>query len=204
LQRANEAQGLLALELQHRVKNNLAVVEALAAQSARSARDVSSFLDGFLGRLRSLSAAYGLLGRGRDNVAEVGQLVAAALAPFDFPGRVAWSGPPLGISGEQAVTLALLLHELATNAVKYGALSTSHGSVRVTWSKPIGQLALIEWREADGPPVHAAKTAGLGTRLLRRGLDPSRPATTTYAAGGLTWSAQFHPSPRRRIARLPS
>lgn len=194
LERANEAQRLLTLELQHRVKNNLAVVEAMASQSARGAVDLSGFLEAFLGRLRTLSTAYGLLSRNRDDGGWVGDVVAAALAPFNVSGRVSWSGPPLTIDAEQSVTLALCLHELATNAVKYGALSTLTGRVVVHWSKLKGDLALLEWCETGGPPVTIPKRAGLGTRLLRRGIDPVFPATIAYSSTGLTWSARFRPT----------
>ncbi|CAN7554782.1 sensor histidine kinase [Phenylobacterium sp. LjRoot219] len=194
LEEANEAERLLARELQHRVKNNLSVVEALARTSARGTDDLAVFLERFMGRMRSLSAAHVLLSRGDAEVVEVEEVVSAVLAPFEAPRRLSWSGDSLRLNSQQAVALALCLHELATNSVKYGALSGEDGVVRIAWSKLEPTRARIGWEESGGPPVHEPQRIGSGLRLLRRGVEPGLPAELAYALDGLKWSARFHPS----------
>jgi two-component sensor histidine kinase len=191
LREANEAEHRLARELQHRVKNNLAVVEALVAQSARGAGDLPTFLERFLGRMKSLSAAQVLLSRHEHAKAEIEELVGAVLAPFDASGRLSWSGENIQLRPQQAVALALCLHELATNSLKYGALSREEGRVSLAWSRADGALARIDWRERGGPPVRQPDRAGSGVRLLRRGLDIGLPAEIAYPPEGVTWSARF-------------
>jgi len=191
---AHEAERLLARELQHRVKNNLSVVEALAAASARGTDDVGVFLDRFLARMQSLSAAHVLLSRSEGEITDVQEVVAAVLAPFEAPGRLSWSGEPLRLGSQQAVALALCLHELATNSVKYGALSGEAGVVQVSWSRTEPGLASIRWQESGGPRVREPERVGSGLQLLRRGLETRLPAQIVYARSGLTWSARFHPA----------
>lgn len=194
LAEAHEAERMLARELQHRVKNNLSVVEALAAASARGTDDLGVFLDRFLDRMRSLSAAHVLLSRSEGETAEVHEVVAAVLAPFEAPGRLHFAGERLRLSSAQAVALALCLHELATNSVKYGALSGEAGAVEVSWSKAEPGLAAIRWAESGGPRVREPERVGSGLQLLRRGLETGSPAQIVYARTGLMWSARFHPA----------
>jgi two-component sensor histidine kinase len=191
LEEAREAERLLALELQHRVRNNLAVVEALATQSARDAEGLDLFLERFLGRLRSLSTAHVLLSREAGEVVGLGALVESVLAPFSSGGRISWSGEPIRLRAREAQTLSLCLHELATNAVKYGALSGETGTVSVSWSMRSGDLVCLRWVERGGPRVLAPARSGSGAALLRRGVAPSRPARVVYGEDGLTWSAEF-------------
>ena len=194
LAEAHEAERMLARELQHRVKNNLSVVEALAAASARDTEDLNVFLERFLDRMRSLSAAHVLLSRDEGDGAEVQEVAAAVLAPFEAPGRLRFSGERLRLGSSQAVALALCLHELATNSVKYGALSAEAGTVEVSWSKAERGLAEIRWEERGGPPVREPERVGSGLQLLRRGLESGSPAQIVYARSGLSWSARFHPA----------
>lgn len=194
LQQAHEAEQMLARELQHRVKNNLSVVEALAAASARETNDLDVFLDRFLGRMQSLSAAHVLLSRTEEDGAALNEVVATVLEPFEAPGRLHWSGERLRLSSAQAVALALCLHELATNSVKYGALSGEVGAVEVSWSRTEPGLAAIRWEERGGPPVRPPERVGSGLQLLRRGLEAGPPAELLYPRTGLTWTARFHPA----------
>ncbi|HSV03592.1 MAG TPA: sensor histidine kinase [Phenylobacterium sp.] len=190
LEQAREAERVLARELQHRVKNNLAVVEALAAESARGAADLPTFMERFLGRMTSLSAAQRLLSRDAALKAGVGEVVEAVLAPFQARDRIAWSGEPFDLDGPQTAALALCLHELATNALKHGALSAEAGRVRIHWSRA-GRTGEISWTEQGGACAREPQRTGSGLKLLRRGLESGRPATVAFAAGGLTWSATF-------------
>lgn len=194
LREAHEAEQMLARELQHRVKNNLSVVEALARASARGTDDLGVFLDRFLGRMQSLSAAHVLLSGTEEEGAELDEVVATVLEPFQTPGRLHWSGERLRLNSAQAVALALCLHELATNSVKYGALSDDAGGVEVSWSKTGPDLASIRWQERDGPPVRPPERVGSGLQLLRRGLEAGLPAELRYPSLGLTWAARFHPA----------
>lgn len=204
LEAAHEGQRVLALELQHRVKNNLAVVEALATQSLRSADDLQGFSHAFFGRLRSLAVAHTLLSQGAENRAAVGEVVTRTLAPFDGGGRIVRRGEPASLSSEQAVALTLCLHELATNAVKHGVLAGRGGMVELTWKRLGGDLFQVRWIE-HGAPVEPPSRQGFGTRLLRRGIEPSRPAQLDYGPEGVSWTAQFRlpaelRTPRRALA----
>jgi two-component sensor histidine kinase len=204
LEASREAEQLLARELLHRVKNNLAVVEALAAMSARGTGDLQEFLGRFLSRMRSLSTAQRLLSREEAGRPQVEEVVAAVLAPFEVPGRLAWSGEALRLDAQQAVALALCLHELATNAVKYGALSRSEGAVRIGWSGLDGAPASISWEESGGPPVAEPTRSGSGMRLLRRGVEADLPAEIAYAPGGLRWTARFRAQAAEPAASRPA
>ena len=191
LAEAHAAEQLLAAELQHRVKNNLAVVEALAMQSARGAPELEVFLDRFLGRMKSLSAAQVLLSASESGEAPISHVVAATLQPFLFADRVSWRGEDFDVSAQQAVSLALCLHELSTNAIKYGALSGPTGSVRIGWNRAGGDQAWVSWEEVGGPTALEPKRAGSGLRLLRRGLDASKPARLSFGPQGVSWTAAF-------------
>jgi len=190
LEASRETERVLARELQHRVKNNLAVVESLAAESARGTNDVASFLDRFLGRMRSLSAAQRLLSREANLQARMEDVVQAVLAPFMARDRIAWSGAPMELEPSQAMMLALCLHELATNSLKHGALSCESGAVDIAWSRS-GRTAEICWTERGGPEAAEPAQTGSGLKLLRRGIEPGRSATLVFTPSGLTWSAVF-------------
>jgi two-component sensor histidine kinase len=192
LSEAHASERTLARELQHRVKNNLAVIEALAVQSARGTSEPEVWLDRFLGRMKSLSAAQVLLSGSESGSAPIGQVVEATLQPFVFADRISWRGQALEVDPQQAVALALCLHELTTNAIKYGSLSTPLGSVRIEWSRGEAGLANIRWEETGGPPSMEPKRVGSGLRLLRRGLESLRPASVSFGPGGVRWDAEFH------------
>jgi two-component sensor histidine kinase len=161
----------------------------MAVQTLRASQDLDQFRDTFLGRLRALAAAHTLLSDGKGAAAPIAEVVARTLGPFRVDGRIRTSGDPLRLAGSAVTDLTMCLHELATNAVKYGALSTPAGVVTVQWRRLGPHRARIDWREDGGPPVRPPARRGLGTRLLERGLVPGEPPTLEYREGGVAWSS---------------
>ncbi len=169
---AEDRQKLLMDELNHRVKNTLATVQSLAAQTARSTASPEAFRQSFEGRLIALSQAHDQLTRRHWTSADLRAIVTAAVAPYLTQGqeRAVISGDDVTVTPRVALTLAMVLHELTTNAVKYGSLSAPAGRVEVTWrivrapSQP--PLLWLEWRESNGPPVAEPKRRGFGSRFI--------------------------------------
>lgn len=160
-----EREGLLA-ELDHRVKNVLAAVQSLASQSARRAVSLEGFLRAFSGRLKAMASSQELLTATRWRGADLHHLAAAELGGLS-PGQTRWEGPELFLCPRAATALSLALHELAINAVKYGALSNDRGQVDVRWRPtPEGGFEL-DWTETGGPPVSAPTREGFGVLLIR-------------------------------------
>lgn len=164
---AQERQALMVRELDHRVKNNLFSVQALAEQTAHSAKSVEDFVRAFSGRIRSLAVAHEALAQAHWEGAELGELLRRLLEPYGnlTPKRITFTGDPVVLSPAMAPPLCMALHELATNAVKYGALSTPQGSVDIRWTLRDDRL-LIEWHERGGPPVTQPHHHGFGTDLV--------------------------------------
>lgn len=162
-------QQLLIGELNHRVKNTLSVVQSLAHQTFRGRHSPKDAIAAFEARLQALASAHNLLTSQRWESASMTQVVESALAPFCTLNRCDVSGPDLKIVPQTAVTLALAVHELATNASKYGALSAEGGKIDVTWKSLDGSFELL-WRESGGPPVTPPTAEGFGMRLIRRSL----------------------------------
>jgi PAS domain S-box-containing protein len=161
------ARETLVAELDHRVKNVLASVQSLAAQSARKTTSVGTFLKTFAGRLEAMAAAHTLLTATRWRGAEISHVAAAELGGL-AQGQARWSGPEVVLNPRATNALTLALHELATNAMKYGALSTDAGRVEVTWtSRPQGGFELT-WVERGGPPVTPPARRGFGSTVLER------------------------------------
>lgn len=160
---ARERQALMMGELNHRVKNNLATVQSMAAQTARHAIDLRAFTEDFEGRLVALARTHDVLTHNAWVGAELSVLVARELEAFR--GRVRMAGPKVQLAAGQAVALGLMLHELATNAAKYGALTTADGRIDIAWTVTGGELAL-SWTERGGPTASAPVHAGFGTRLI--------------------------------------
>ncbi|HZZ88482.1 MAG TPA: PAS domain-containing protein [Caulobacteraceae bacterium] len=175
--RWEERQQLLLNELNHRVKNTLAVVQALARQSFKPGRDPGDARAAFEARLTALSAAHDVLTQRHWEPADLGQLVETSFnASTGLDGaRLDCRGPPLLLAPQTAVSVVLAVHELATNAVKHGALSGPAGAVEVSWSvedeEPgaAGRLRFC-WRERGGPSVSPPKHTGFGLRMLEQGL----------------------------------
>jgi PAS domain S-box-containing protein len=185
---AQERLEVTARELQHRVKNSLAVVQSIASQSFRSAPTKEAGLEAFSGRLRALAAATELLTRGDWQTVAIREIVSEIVRPYadEHDGRIQLEGPETYISSKHAVSLSMALHELSTNAVKYGALSTGGGQVDITWAKSGPGLTLI-WTERGGPPVSARGPSGFGTRLLRSGLfnEPEGSVELAFEGAGV-------------------
>ena len=160
-------QETLVAELDHRVKNVLASVQSLAAQSARKTTSLEAFLKTFAGRLEAMASAHTLLTATRWRGADIGHIAAAELGGL-APGQARWEGPEIVLNPRATNSLTLALHELATNAVKYGALSAEGGRIDVRWTeRPEGGFELT-WTERGGPSVSSPTRQGFGVTLLQR------------------------------------
>jgi len=169
----------LRLELTHRVKNNLTIVQGLARQIARTSPDPQAFYEALSDRLSTLGLANNVLSTGKWENCDLPALIKESLRPFQSEGTIAIRGPACLVPPAACVPLVMALHELATNAVKYGALSVPEGRVDVHWrlsAEPDGQRLYLTWQERNGPPVMQPTRRGLGSRLLRpqAGLDDVR------------------------------
>lgn len=185
-------------ELSHRTKNLLAVVMAMASQTARGTDDVGEFQARFAERLRALQQCHDLLVRDNWQGASFEDLVAAQLEPFGEAsiGRFRKSGPPVMLKPEAVQNIGLALHELATNALKYGALSVPEGEVSIEWSSMADRLR-VDWRESGGPLVRAPERRGFGHVVLERGVPQALggEATLDFAPSGVTWTLEFPARP---------
>ncbi|MBV1795722.1 sensor histidine kinase [Siccirubricoccus sp. G192] len=168
----DERQHLLLNELNHRVKNSLAAVQAIAAQTLGAAPDLETAKARLQARLLALSAAHDVLTRESWEGASLAELFDAALAPLRpaEPGRVLREGPPIWLPPRAVLALTLAFHELATNAAKYGALSVPAGRVTVEWALRPGRLLWLRWTESGGPHVAPPTRRGFGSRLIERSL----------------------------------
>ena len=182
----------LMREVNHRSKNILTVVQAVARQTV--AKNPDDFLDRFQERIAALSASQDLLIRNNWKGVHLDRLARSQLAHFDdlIGTRIKIDGPPLLVSASAAQTLGMALHELATNAGKYGALSTDTGSVEVTWRVEREGLVgtfLISWRESNGPTVKAPARDGFGSTVIGQLVEIGLNATVKldYASSGLVW-----------------
>jgi PAS domain S-box-containing protein len=181
-----EHREVLLAELDHRVKNVLAAVQSLAAQSARKTTSTDGFLAAFAGRLKAMASAHELLTATRWRGASLAHIAAAELGGL-APGQARWEGPEITLRPRAANAASLALHELATNAVKYGALSTDSGRIEVRWSRAADGGFVIEWFEAGGPPVKAPERRGFGSTLLEQvtGRELGGAVEIDYPADGL-------------------
>ena len=177
--REAEHQHLFAREMSHRLKNAMAIVQALARQTFdQDAPEVGKFD----GRLRALADAHNLLNEHvKQPTAPVAEIVADAMSPFGARDRIRIQGPALMLPSQQVVSLALALHELGTNAVKYGALSGPGGWIAIDWDM-FDQGLVLEWKEHDVPPVSEPTLTGFGLRLLQRNAMGAR---LVFEADGL-------------------
>jgi PAS domain S-box-containing protein len=183
-----EKEHLLMREINHRAKNMLSVVHTIARQTAT--KDPEDFIERFSERIQALSANQDLLVRNAWNGVDIEDLVCAQLALFaDLIGsRISVRGPKLWLKTASAQTIGLVLHELATNAGKYGALSTNKGRVDVSWGTE-GDTFTMSWTERDGPPVSAPKQRGFGTEVIGAMAEYSVDGAVDlhYAPSGVTW-----------------
>lgn len=161
-------------ELRHRIRNLIAVAQALARQTGRGATDVKEFERRFGQRLQALAEAQGLLASNGAQSVPMAELVERVLAPFDVEGRISWNeGPDVELDEQLALSLVLVFSELATNATKYGALSVPGGHVDLGWRREVGLVRMC-WTERDGPAVEPTLMSGFGHRLLKAALAPNR------------------------------
>jgi len=172
--KAEEHRELLIHELNHRVKNTLATVQSIASQTLRNADTTEEARSAMESRLLALSRAHDVLTRENWEGAGLLEIVSEAMAPFrhERENRVHMEGPDVRLSPRMALAVAMALQELATNAVKYGALSNEAGVVRIAWSvnHQGGWRLHLTWTEENGPPVEPPKRRGFGTRLIERSL----------------------------------
>ena len=166
--RAENHQRLLINELNHRVKNTLAAVQSIVTQTLRHAPNPGDASRAITARIMALSGAHDVLTRESWDGADLRALVETAIHPFQGPGPDAFqmSGPDMRVGPYAAISISLALHELATNAVKYGALSTPAGRVRIGWSVGADQVFRLEWIETGGPVVTPSDRRGFGSRLI--------------------------------------
>jgi two-component sensor histidine kinase/PAS domain-containing protein len=164
IKRAEELQRLLVNELNHRVKNSMATIQSVVTTTLRSAPDLESARKAVDARIISLAGAHDLLTERSWLGADLKDIIARVFAPFGT-GQLTVEGPSLDVPPKQALALALALHELATNATKYGALSRPGGRVELRWEEQDEQLHL-SWRESGGPQVVPRSRRGFGSRLL--------------------------------------
>ncbi|HEY8571542.1 sensor histidine kinase [Phenylobacterium sp.] len=188
-QRAAEVrQQLLINELNHRVKNTLATVQSLARQTLKDGDITREARDRLTERLLALSAAHNVLTRQNWESAELAEIAAEAVRPYvdGAAPRIVLAGPLVRVAPNVALAISMALHELATNATKYGALSLPEGRVELRWRAEAGAVDL-EWRESGGPAVSPPPGRGFGSRLLSQGLaaELGAPATLDWRPEGL-------------------
>ncbi|MGQ3015909.1 sensor histidine kinase [Phenylobacterium sp.] len=186
--RAERQQKLLLDELNHRVKNTLATVQAIAAQTLRTTASPAAFRESFEARLLALSATHDLLTQSVWQGAPLEDVILMELRPHGVE-RYQLEGPEVALSPAETLTLGLVFHELVTNAAKYGALSTSEGCVRVRWQvrDQDGRRLELTWSEEGGPKVSPPTRQGFGSRLIERSLqgDIDGEARLDFDEGGL-------------------
>ncbi|MFT8245332.1 HWE histidine kinase domain-containing protein [Roseomonas sp. BN140053] len=192
---AREQQDLLMAELDHRVKNTLANIQALVRHTRSGAGSLEGFVHDFDRRIRAMAVAHSLLTNTRWEGADLRSLVEEELRPYRAAGaeRAFVRGPALRLKPKAALAVSLALHELATNAAKYGALSSPAGQVSVSWGVR-GENVLLDWVESGGPPVSPPKRRGFGSTVVERGLS--------YELGG-TSEMNFDPAGLRCVVTIP-
>ena len=160
----------LTRELNHRVKNTLANVLSIIALTRRRATSLDEFVEGVDGRIRALSATHDLLTQSDWGTTPIRAVVDAELAPYvqAEAHQIRISGPDIPLAPNDALSLGLAIHELATNAAKYGSLTRAGGEVSVEWDLVAPQLVRLQWREHGGPPVKAERRRGFGTDLIEK------------------------------------
>ena len=166
---SEQTQRLLMRELDHRMKNTLQVIQAVIRRTARSQGSVDVFERSLLGRVGAMSRAHDLLAEERWLGAEMNAVVTQEVSSFDAGGAISASGPRLRLNPRAALSIALVIHELATNASKYGALSSPEGKISVTWQadRSGGEPTIaLRWEETDGPDVSPPTSKGFGSMLI--------------------------------------
>ncbi len=185
-------------ELGHRVKNNFATIYAILRHELRGQPNIWESISG---RLRALSAADDFLVKGTRKNIDLRQILAQELASYDVS-RISFTGGTVEIHGKLAVVLSLIVHELATNAAKYGALSSPHGRLDISWRADANDVAL-DWVESGGPPVRAPERRSFGSNLIERGLSAfGGKAKIAFAMTGVVCRIRF-PNPTAKAYARP-
>jgi two-component sensor histidine kinase len=197
--RVEEQQRVLVSELDHRVKNTLATVSAVVSHTLNASSSMADFATALDGRLQSMARTHELLSATRWQGISVKELVRRELAPYTTNGNTEIIGPEVILRAEAGQAMAMVLHELATNAAKYGALATQNGRVSIRWrQRPNGHPRshlVLEWREIGGPSVVAPGNSGFGTSTIRDVIP--------YELGG-TVDLSFAPEGVRCRLELPA
>jgi two-component system CheB/CheR fusion protein len=190
-----ERQRLLLGELSHRVKNTLAVVQAIAHRTLRDSASTEDFVERFDGRLLALAGAHNLLIKSDWQGADLAALARTQLEPYTSANlkRLRLQGQPVLLTADIATPFGLVLHELATNAAKHGALSHEQGTVDLSWSvsaRNHQRMLTVVWREKDGPPVKPPTTSGLGSTLIDHAI-PGAKISREFQANGLVCTMEL-------------
>jgi PAS domain S-box-containing protein len=188
--RAEERQHALVAELHHRVKNVLATISAVVSRTRQGSRSVESFAAALEGRIYSMAIAHELLGPTRWRGISLKELVRCELAPYATRDNAEIRGPEVILRPQAGQAMAIVLHELATNAARYGALSTEHAHVSIRWYCPLNgshRPIVLEWQETGGPPVVAPHKSSYGTGIIRDLIPYELGGTVDYtlAPGGV-------------------
>ncbi|HZX87293.1 MAG TPA: HWE histidine kinase domain-containing protein, partial [Reyranella sp.] len=195
LKQSERRNALLAREIAHRAKNLLTVVQAIASETGRSAASISDFNERFVARIRALARLQDVAIGGTGGDVPLRELVRAQLEAFIDPagGRVRTEGPDVRLTAQAASSLAIAVHELATNAAKYGALSNADGRVAIRWEDEqhgATRRFRLVWQESGGPPVTEPQRRGFGRKVLGRltagALEGE--AALEYRRDGVVWS----------------
>lgn len=206
----HEAEALrqtLIRELNHRVKNVLAMVQSIGSLTLRQSASLEEFKLAFGGRLQSLARVHDLLVRENWSGADLNLLVRRTLEPHGMQDRIRIAGPSVDLMPEAGVAMAMVLNELATNAVKYGALSNEGGQIETTWqqdSRPEGEWVHLRWLESGGPPITPPSRRGFGSNLIARSIEHQLSGTVTmdFHPAGLHCEIAF-PCPGLAPSRIP-
>jgi PAS domain S-box-containing protein len=197
-EQALEQQEILTGELAHRMKNTMAMVQAIVHQSLRSATALDEARESVTERFEALARAQDLLTASNWQVSNLDTVVQAALAPVSDSERIAIRGEPVEVGARAALSFTLVLHELATNAVKYGALSVPDGRVVVEWRQQKGastERLVFTWSEQGGPPVTTPTRKGFGTRLIdSMGRSFGGRSELRYPPEGVRWLVEADPA----------
>jgi PAS domain S-box-containing protein len=189
--KAEAAQRLLIGELNHRVKNTLAVVQSMANQTLRRAKDPAEFVAHFSGRIQAFAAAHALLTESRWQSVSMAELAHSQLRlGGNEDGRISLSGPNVALDPQMALQIALVLHELGTNARKHGALSVPDGRLSLVWSvsRDPGCELTLRWKEDPGSKIVTPGAAGFGTSLIQQLVKETGSAHMDCASNGISWN----------------
>jgi two-component sensor histidine kinase len=195
LRAAEQRQHFLLEELRHRTRNSLAVLQAIFMIAARHSSSVAELRQRFVTRLQALSRAHSTLTDEGKRKRSIGDVLAEHLTPYcAIAGQMHLDGPAVTLRENLAFDLALIVHELATNAAKHGALSRPEGSVSVIWQRLDDGAIYLVWTERGGPPVTEPPQTGLGFTIVNRPPSGAIEAQTDFAAEGLIWRARIEAS----------